>query len=58
MDPDKVHNTVVNVYVNTDLPDDSAPMMNLDLRLWHSDAQLCPPVADTLDRRPMEGISG
>ena len=31
--------------------------MNLDLRFWKSDAQLCPPVADTLDRRPMEGIS-
>ena len=33
-------------------------MMNLDLRLWQSDAQLCPPVANTLDRHPMEGISG
>ena len=58
LDPDKVDNTVVNVDVNTDLPENSAPMMNLDLRLWQSDAQLCPPVADTLDRRPMEGISG
>ena len=40
------------------MPENSAPMMNLDLRLWQSDAQLCPPVADTLDCRPMEGISG
>ena len=31
--------------------------MNLDLRFWKSDAQLCPLVADTPDRRPMEGIS-
>ena len=44
--------------MNTDLPENSAPMMNLDLRYWQSDAQLCPPVADTLERRPMEGISG
>ena len=58
LDPDKVDNTDVNADVNTDLPENSAPMMNLDLRLWQSDAQLCPPVADTLDRRPMEGISG
>ena len=57
LDPDKVHNTVVNADVNTDLPENSAPMMNLDLRLWQSDTHLCPPVADTLDRRPMEGIS-
>ena len=56
--PDKVDNTDVNADVNTDLSENSAPMMNLDLRLWQSDAQLCPPVADTLDRRPMEGISG
>ena len=58
LDPDKVDNTDVNADVNTDLPENSAPMMNLDLRVWQSDAQLCPPVADTLDRRPMEGISG
>ena len=51
-------NTDVNADVNTDLPENSAPMMNLDLRFWQSDAQLCPPVAYTLDRRPMEGISG
>ena len=58
LDPDEVDNTVVNADVNTDLPENSAPMMNLDLRLWQSDAQLCPPVADTLDRLPIEGISG
>ena len=58
LDPDKVDNTDVNADVNTDPPENSAPMMNLDLRLWQSDAQLCPPVADTMDRRPMEGISG
>ena len=58
LDPDKVDNTVVNADVNTDLPENSAPMMNLDLRFWQSDAQLCPPVADTLERRPIEGISG
>ena len=58
LDPDKVDNTDVNADVNTDLPDNSAPMMNLDLRFWQSDAQLCPPVTDTLDRRPMKGISG
>ena len=50
LDPDKVDNTDVNADVNTDLPENSALMMNLDLRLWQSDAQLCPPVADTLDR--------
>ena len=33
-------------------------MMNSDLRFWQSDAQLCPPVADTLERCSMEGISG
>ena len=54
LDPDKIDNTVVNA----ELPENSAPMMNLDLRFWQSDAQLCPPVADALDRRPMEGISG
>ena len=54
LDPNKVDNTDVNADVNTDLPENSAPMMNLDLRLWQSDVQLCPPVADTLDRRPME----
>ena len=58
LDPDKVDNTDVNADVITDLPDNLTPMMNLDLRFWQSDAQLCPPVADTLDRRPMEGISG
>ena len=31
--------------------------MNLDLRFWKSDSQLCPLVAYNLDRRPMEGIS-
>ena len=58
LDPDKVDNTDVNADVNTDLPENSAPMMNLDLRFWQSDAQLCPPVADTLEHRPMEGLSG
>ena len=58
LDPDKIDNTDVNADVNTDLPENSAPMMNLDLRFWQSDTQLCPPVADTLERRPMEGISG
>ena len=58
LDPDKVDSTDVNADVNTDLPENSAPMMNLDLRFWQSDAQLCPPVADTLERRSMEGISG
>ena len=58
LDPDKVDNTDGNADVNTDLPENSAPMMHLDLRFWQSDAQLCPPVADTLDRRPMEGKSG
>ena len=57
LDTDKVDNTDVNADVNTDLPENSAQMMNLDLRFCQSDAQLCPPVADTLDRRPMEGIS-
>ena len=57
LDPDKVDSTDVNADVNTDLPESSAPMMNLDLRFWQSDAQLGPPVADTLERRSMEGIS-
>ena len=52
LDPDKVDSTDVNAYVNTDLSDNSA------LRFWQSDALLCPPVADTLERRSMEGISG
>ena len=50
---DRFSSTDVNADVNTDLPENSALMMNLDLRLWQSDTQLCPPVADT-----MEGISG
>ena len=29
-----------------------------DLRFWQSDALLCPPVANTLERCSMEGISG
>ena len=58
LDLDKVDSTDVNADVNTDLPENSAPMMNLGLRFWQSDAQLCPPVVDTLERRPMEGISG
>ena len=49
---DKVDSTDVNAYVNTDLLDNSA------LRFWQSDALLCPPVADILERRSMEGISG
>ena len=57
-DHDQVDNADVNADVNTDLPENSAPMMNLDLRFLQSDAQSCPPVNDTLDRRPMEGISG
>ena len=58
LDLDKVDGTDVNADVNTDLPENSAPMMNLDLRFWQSDAQLCPLVVDTLERRSMEGISG
>ena len=58
LDPEKVDNTDVNADVNTDLPENSAPMMNLDLKFWQSDPQLCTPVAYTLDRCPMEGISG
>ena len=58
LDPDKINSTDVNADVNTDLPENSAPMMNLDLRFWQSDAQLCPPVANTLERCSMEGISG
>ena len=58
LDPDQVDNADVNADVNTDLPENSAPMINLDLRFLQLDAQSCPPVNDTLDRRPMEGISG
>ena len=58
LDPDQVDNADVNADVNTDLPENSAPMMNLDLRCLQSDAQSCPPVNDTRDCRPMEGISG
>ena len=58
LDPDKVDNADVNTDVNTDLPESSALMRNLDLRFWQSDTQLCPSVTDTLHRRPMEGISG
>ena len=43
--------------MNTDLPENSTPMMNLDLRFWQSDAQLCPPVADTLDSGLRAGMS-
>ena len=58
LDPDKVDNADVNTDVNTDLPENSALMRNLDLRFCQSDTQLCPSVTDTLHRRPMEGISG
>ena len=58
LDSDKVDSTDVNADVNTDLPENSGLMMNLNLRFWQSDAQLCPPVADTLERHSMEGISG
>ena len=50
LDPDQVDNADVNTDVNTDLPDNSAPMMNLD-------AQSCPPGNVALDSRPMEGIT-
>ena len=57
LDPDKVDNADVNADVNTDLPENSALMRNLDLRFWQSNT-LCPSVTDTLHRRPMEEISG
>ena len=43
LDPNQVDNADVNADVNTDLPENSAPMMNLDLRFLQLDAQSCPP---------------
>ena len=57
LDPDQVDNADVDADVNTDLPENSAPMMNLDLRCLQLDAQSCPPGNVALDRRPMEGIT-
>ena len=57
LDPDQVDNADVNADVNTDLPENSAPMMNLDLRFLQLDAQSCPPGNVALDRRPMKGIT-
>ena len=55
-DPDQVNNADVNADVDTDLPENSAPMMNSDLRFLKLEAQLCPPGQDALGCRPMEGI--
>ena len=57
LDPDQVNNADVNADVNTDLPENSAPMMNLDLRFLQLNAQSCPPGQDALGCRPMEGIT-
>ena len=55
-DPDQVNNADVNADVDTDLSENSAPMMNSDLRFFKLEAQSCPPGQDALGCRPMEGI--
>ena len=55
-DPDQVNNADVNADVDTVLPENSAPMMNSDLRFLKLEAESCPPIQDALGCRPMEGI--
>ena len=55
-DPDQVNNADVNAGVDTDLPENSAPMMNSDLRVLKLEAQSCPPGQDAMGCRPMAGI--
>ena len=57
LDPDIVIDTDVNADINTDLPENSAPMMNSDSSLLKCNAQPCPPGQDTQGCRPMEGIT-
>ena len=57
LDPDQVNNADVNTDLDTDLPENSAPMMSLDFRFLKLDAQSCPPGQDALGCRPMEGIT-
>ena len=57
-DPDQVNNADVNADVDTDLPENSAPMMNSDLRFLKLEAQSCPLGQDALGCRPMVELSG
>ena len=56
-DTDIVHNADVSTDINTDLPENSAPMIISDLSLLKWNTQPYPPVQDTQGGRPMEGIA-
>ena len=57
LDPAIAIDTDVNADINTDLPENSAPMMNTDSRLLKCNTQLYPPGRDTQGCRPMKGIT-
>ena len=57
LDPAIVIDSDVNADINTDLPENSAPMMNSDLRLLKRNTQLYPPGQDTQGCRPTKGIT-
>ena len=56
-DTDIVHNTDVSTDKNTDLPENSAPMIISDWSLFKWNTQPYTPVQDTQGGRPMEGIT-
>ena len=56
LDPSIINHTDVDDDIDTDLPENPAPMMNSQTN--HEQSWFKSSVADTLDRRPMEGISG
>ena len=56
-DTDIVHNADVSTDINTDLPENSAPMIISDLSLLKWNTQLYPPVQDAQGDRPTEGIT-
>ena len=57
LDPAIATDTDVSADINTDLPENSAPMMNTDSRLLKCDTQVYPLGRDTQGCRPMKGIT-
>ena len=57
LDPAIAIDTDVSADINTDLPENSAPMMNTDSRLLKCNTQVYLPGRDTQGCRPMKGIT-
>ena len=57
LDPAIAIDTDVSADINTDLPENSAPMMNTDSRLLKCNTQVYLPGRDTQGCQPMKGIT-